>query len=547
MPKIKHTASKKADPISPAFSTPEIEENFRKIIKLAEVQGYVTYDDINEILLNDLSYIDEIAAVMDRFQKLELNVIDASEAERVKDREADTGYGDESAGKPDALCDPERMYFRQMGKVPLLSREEEVGICRRIDAAELEVTRNLHLCGFVACCYLDLADKLIEGGERFDRVVLDKKTSSRERYLKSLPKLCGRLKQLHQENDSIYRKLSVKSPRGRKRLEAEFQENLESLSRLYASLHFKQEIVGKFSEQLDGCMVKFRKYGSKLQADPGNREFQAKLRELRQCLWLSQESFETIHRDLHHWQKEANRAKTEMIEANLRLVISIAKKYLNRGIPFLDLIQEGNIGLMKAVDKFEYRRGFKFSTYASWWIRQAVTRAIADQARTIRIPVHMIETINKLMRVQKQLAQETGREPSPEEIAEEIHLPVERVRAVLDMARQPISLQSPVGDSDSTCLGDFIEDKSAHNPVEEAGFAMLREKLREVLGTLTEREREVLEQRFGLRDGSCRTLEEVGRQFQVTRERIRQIEAKALKKIRHPSRIRELVGFTSAA
>ena len=275
-------------------------------------------------------------------------------------------------------------------------------------------------------------------------------------------------------------------------------------------------------------------------------QLQNKMRELEKSLWFSLSDYAEEYRTLKGWLRQAFKAKTEMVEANLRLVISIAKKYTNRGLSFLDLIQEGNMGLMKAVEKFEYRRGYKFSTYATWWIRQAITRSIADQARTIRIPVHMIETINKLMRVQKQLVQEYGREPTPEEVAEEVLLPVDRVRAVLKMAQQPISLQSPVGESEETNFGDFIEDRGAENPSDMTAIVLLKEKIKDVLETLTDRERQVLEQRFGLVDGYSRTLEEVGRQFQVTRERIRQIEAKALRKMRHPTRIRQLEGFLEA-
>jgi RNA polymerase primary sigma factor len=529
------------------IDTPEIQEKIRELIKLAKEQDYLTYDDINEILPNDLVDPDDVEAIMERLRNMEFDIIDASEVDRYKDKKRDDDSGDEedlkADQKLDILDDPVRMYLKQMGQVPLLTREQEVEISKRIEDAEIEVARHLHLFGFVADSYLDLADKLNKGKERFDRVILDKKIESRERYMKGLPKLCDQLKQLHQENDNLFRQLAAKNPRGRKKLEEDFQKNIQTLNRVYTRFYYKQKVVEDFCEQVNEYMQKFWKYGRKLQANPEDKEFQTKLREIQQRSWHTLESVEESNRLLKHWLKEALKAKTEMVEANLRLVISIAKKYTNRGLSFLDLIQEGNMGLMKAVEKFEYRRGYKFSTYATWWIRQAITRSIADQARTIRIPVHMIETINKLMRVQKQLVQEYGREPSPEEIAEEIHLPVERVRAVLKMAQQPISLQAPVGDSDDTSFGDFIEDKAADNPMEEAGFSMLKDKIKDVLDTLTEREREVLEQRFGLKDGYSRTLEEVGRQFQVTRERIRQIEAKALRKMRHPTRIRKLEGF----
>ncbi len=537
--------AKKAKAPKNRIDTPEMQEKVRELIKLAKEQDYLTYDDINEILPNDMVEPADVEAILERLRSMEFDIIDASEVDRYRTNKKDGVDATETKTeqKLDILDDPVRMYLKQMGQVPLLTREQEVEISKRIEDAELCVQKYLHRFGFIAELYLNLADSLIKGKERFDRVILDKKIESRERYMKTLPKLCDQLRQTHEETDQVFRKLHSKNPRGKAKLEEELEKQLVAIARIYSRFYYKQKVVEDFCEEAEEYQKKFWKFARKLKANPNDKEFETKLRETQQLSWHTVEGFESNNTDLRAWMKKAYGAKTEMVEANLRLVISIAKKYTNRGLSFLDLIQEGNMGLMKAVEKFEYRRGYKFSTYATWWIRQAITRSIADQARTIRIPVHMIETINKLMRVQKQLVQEYGREPTPDEIADEIHLPVERVRAVLKMAQQPISLQAPVGDSDDTSFGDFIEDKAADNPMEEAGFAMLKEKIVDVLDTLTEREREVLEQRFGLKDGYSRTLEEVGRQFQVTRERIRQIEAKALRKMRHPTRIRKLEGF----
>ncbi len=524
--------------------------------------GYITFEELNQILPSNI--VDAIQS--DRYLKiLEALGVQVLREEDVKKwlEAKNLKSVDPKSRAAEMIEDPIRMYLHQMGQVQLLSRDEEVTICQTIEVAESKTRDMFNRFLFAPRMYAGQLDKLEGQSERFDRIVTDKFDENRDAYIALIPGFRKQIKDVEKRLSDASEKYlttiakSKATPAELRGAEKKLSNARAALKQCFIDLSFKQKVLETLCADADERIYLPYRALVKRQADL-MRERQTKRRDtqlaqvrekmhrLEALFGMPAEEFMTTFSELRKVLKAGQTARTKMVEANLRLVISIVKKYMNRGLSFLDLIQEGNTGLMKAVEKFEYKRGYKFSTYATWWIRQAATRAIADQARTIRIPVHMIETINKLMRVQKKLIQKLGREPTEQDLSKEMNMPPDQVRAVKRMAQQPISLQSKVGDNDDAHYGDFIPDLSSENPFEVTEGHLLKERLRDILNTLTDRERQVVDFRFGLSDGYSRTLEEVGRLFNVTRERIRQIEAKALRKLRHPSRMKSLGDYRSS-
>ncbi len=540
----------------------ELNDVINEVKRRSEANGgYVTYEELNQILPQTI-----VSAIQsDRYLKiLEALGVQVIREEDVKKwlEAKNQKTTDSKARAAEMIEDPIRMYLHQMGQVQLLSRDEEVTLCQTIEDAEVKTKDIFNRFLFAPPMYASLLDKLEGQCERFDRIVTDRFEENRDKYMVMIPEFRKqikdaekRLKEACEKYLSTISQKNVPSPTLRG-AEKRLANARAALYECFDRLSFKQKILETLCADADEQIyLPYKQLVSRQAAlltqkaskkrDHDLAQLREKMARLEVKFGMPPEEFMTTFAELRTALRFGQTARTKMVEANLRLVISIVKKYMNRGLSFLDLIQEGNTGLMKAVEKFEYKRGYKFSTYATWWIRQAATRAIADQARTIRIPVHMIETINKLMRVQKRLIQTLGREPTAQELSEEMKMPPDQVRAVKRMAQQPISLQAKVGDNDDAHYGDFIPDLSSENPFEVTEGHLLKERLREILDTLTDRERQVLDFRFGLTDGYSRTLEEVGRLFNVTRERIRQIEAKALRKLRHPSRMKSLGDYRS--
>ena len=496
-----------------------------KLIALGKEKGHLTYEEVNNILPDDMFSSEEIENIMDVLDKEEIGLLDQKKEEYVvpHDQGIKKTTRDSETQKSTQVDDPVKMYLKQMGQIPLLTREQEITLAERIKNAENLFRKDVLWSNIAKKVVTKVMEETLSEESNLDDLVdVDLKVKEAAAKRKTL-KLLNKLKKTKVKGKILKvllsMKLAISVVEQVSQKIMEFVESGEAIEKKINRLNKRNK---KNKKELIKTLKKLEK------------DFGDKLNNLKRQ-----------HRMIKVKETNFNKSKRELVAANLRLVVSIAKKYTNRGLSFLDLIQEGNIGLMKAVDKFEYKRGYKFSTYATWWIRQAITRSIADQSRTIRIPVHMTETINKLIRVSRTLVQETGREPTPEELAHGMRISVDKVRSILKIAQEPISLQTPIGDEGDTNFGDFIEDKRAVSPASATAYTMLKEQMGGVLDTLTEREKKVLRLRFGIGDGYPRTLEEVGEIFNVTRERVRQIEAKALKKLRHPTRARKLKNFLS--